>query len=465
MPTYNMAIDLGASSGRAILGWLESGILRLKELHRFENVARTVGGTLQWDAQALFREIMTGMKRAGELGMIPDSVSVDTWGVDFVLLDGDDAPLTPAVSYRDSRTEGMDDVVYGAIPEAELYARTGVVSWIFNTVYQLTALRTKTPAVLDAARTFLMMPDYLHFLLTGVKTNEYTEASTSQLLGAESGDWDGEILRRLNIPAHIFRTPAMPGTRVGTLRAEVAAEAGYDCQVILPPSHDTASAVLAVPATDDRGVYLSSGTWSLMGIERMEPDCRDECRALGFTNEGGYGRRYTFLKNIMGLWILQSLRKELNPPGGFDGMIALAKSGMAYEGRIDVNAPELLAPANMGEAIRACCAKAGAPAPKSDAEVVACAYGSLARSYADTVKEIERLAGRTYDRVNIVGGGCQDAFLNALTAKETGKDVYAGPVEATALGNILCQMLRREEFPDIAAARRAVADSFEVRKV
>ena len=465
MPTYYMAIDLGASSGRNILGWIENGKIRLREVHRFVNESREVDGILQWDVTRLFKEIVTGLKKAGDIGMAPESIGVDTWGVDFVLLDRNDNLLGPAVSYRDTRTKGMDARVAEVISDTDLYARTGIQGLVFNTIYQLTALRTGQPKILDDARTFLMMPDYLNYLLTGEKTNEYTEASTSQLLEAESGQWDRGLLAMLDIPERIFQTLRTPGALVGSLRPDIRREVGFDCQVVLPPTHDTASAVLAMPATDDNGIYLSSGTWSLMGIEITKPDCRDLCRQLGFTNEGGYDRRYTFLKNIMGLWIIQSLRKELVPDGGFGEMISLAKSGMEYDAVIDVNALELLAPDSMKQAIRECCAKSGCPAPESDAHVVACAYNSLAHGYAEAVREVESLAGRGFGRVNILGGGSQDDFLNRLTAEKTGKDIYAGPVEATALGNVLSQMLRREVFTDINQARRAVADSFEVKRV
>lgn len=465
MPTYYMAVDIGASSGRNIIGWFDEGKIHLKEIHRFANGPVDKNGVLTWEVDRLFAEIVAGMKKAGEMGMRPESVGVDTWGVDFVLLDSQDAMLGPAVSYRDSRTQGMDAKVFETIKEVDLYARTGIQTWIFNTIYQLAALRAKQPELLDRAASFLMMPDYLHFLLTGRKTNEYTNASTSQMLDAVTGEWDQGILSALGFPAGMFNAPQAPGSLVGSLRAEIRDRVGYDAQVVLPPTHDTAAAVLAVPAVGDDGIYLSSGTWSLMGIEIMRPDCREACLRGGFTNEGGYGRRYTFLKNIMGLWIIQSLRKEILPERGFGEVIAMAKEGMGFETVFDVNAPDFLAPASMKQAIIDWCAKNAGCKPANDEQLVACAYRSLANSYADTVREIGRLTGRNFDRINIVGGGCQDDFLNRLTAQSTGKTVYAGPVEATAIGNILCQMLRQGVFKDIAAARRAVADSFEVKKV
>jgi len=465
MPRYSMAVDIGASSGRCILGWREDGKLRLEEIHRFLNGPSEIRGVMTWNVDRLFAEIVTGIKRAGEMGKRPDTLGVDTWGVDYVLLDGDGALIGDAVCYRDHRTDGMDEKVFARIPAEELYARTGTQFMLLNTIYQLQALQLQHPEQLDSAKTFLFMPEYLNYLLTGVKMNEYTIASTSNLLNAASCDWDRHVLDKLGLPQAIFGEMRQPGATVGTLRPEIMERVGFDLTVMLPPCHDTASAVLAMPDTGGDAIYISSGTWSLMGIERMEPDTRDLCRREGFTNEGGYERRYRFLKNIMGLWMIQSLRRELFPDHGFAELSEMARDAVSCPARVDVTSHEFMAPDSMHQAILRHCRKKGQAEPASDIEVLACAYNSLADSYAETAAKIEELAGRKYDRISLFGGGCQDKLLNELTARATGKAVYAGPVEATALGNILAQMLARGEYANLAEARCAVAESFEVRRV
>jgi rhamnulokinase len=463
-----MAVDIGASSGRCILGWRENGKIHLEEVHRFLNGPTEINRTMVWNVDRLFAEIVEGVRKAGEMGKRPDSLGVDTWGVDYLLLDKDGKEIGDAVCYRDHRTDGMDREVEKHIPATELYARAGTQFILFNTIYQLQALKLQHPEQLDAAQTLLFMPEYLSYRLTGKMMNEYTIASTSGLLNAASCDWDRDVIERLGLPQRIFGTVHQPGTTLGTLRPEVRDQVGYDLAVMLPACHDTASAVLAMPATGDAGddaIYISSGTWSLMGIERLEPDTRDICRQRGFTNEGGYDRRYRFLRNIMGLWMIQSLRRELFPDHGFGELSDMARTALSYPARIDVTDHEFMAPESMRQAIVRHCVRNGGPEPASDLEVLACTYNSLADSYAATAKEIENLAGRAYSRISLFGGGCRDRLLNELTAKATGKEVYAGPVEATAIGNILSQMLARGEFADLAAARRAVAESFEVEKV
>lgn len=310
MGKYYLAVDIGASSGRHILAELRDGQMILQEVHRFQNGMEEKNGALCWDIEHLFSEIKAGMKKCGEIGKIPVSVSVDTWGVDFVLLDEKDQVIGDTVGYRDRRTEGMDHKVEAVIPQEELYRRTGIQKQSYNTIYQLQAIKEKHPEQLEKAENMLMLPDYFHFLLSGEKKMEYTIASTSQMLDAKTGDWDWELIEKLGFPKKIFRSVEMPGTLEGHLRKEVQEEVGYDCAVVLPASHDTGSAVLAVPAEGDDVVYISSGTWSLMGVERKEPDCSLESMRADFTNEGGYEHRYRYLRNIMGLWMIQSVKKE-----------------------------------------------------------------------------------------------------------------------------------------------------------
>ncbi|MBR6395407.1 MAG: rhamnulokinase, partial [Lachnospiraceae bacterium] len=303
---YYLAVDIGASSGRHILGCVENGKIKYEEVYRFENGPVKRNGHMCWEMDRLFNEIVNGMKACKGLGKIPVSMGIDTWGVDFVLLDKEDNIIGDTVCYRDERTAGIDSEVYKIIPEDKLYARTGIQKQIFNTIYQLMAIKEKEPENLAKAESFLMVPDYFNFLLTGVKKQEYTNATTGQLVDTNTKQWDRQLIKRLGLPAGIFKELSMPGTFVGRLLPEIQKRVGYDLDVILPGTHDTASAVLAVPMEKGDSVYISSGTWSLMGIERSEADCSERARECNFTNEGGYEGRFRFLKNIMGLWMIQS---------------------------------------------------------------------------------------------------------------------------------------------------------------
>lgn len=465
MSKYYLAVDIGASSGRHILGHLEDGRMMLEEIYRFENKLVTKNGHLCWDFERLFQEIVSGIKKCKEIGKLPVSMGIDTWGVDFVLLDEKDQVLGDTVAYRDSRTEGVDQEVYKLVPEDELYARTGIQKQLFNSIYQLYAIKLSNPEHLEQARSFLMVPEYFNFLLTGVKKNEYTNATTGQLVNAETRTWDKELLSRLGLNTEMFGELCLPKTSVGMLKEEIKAEVGFDLEVVLPATHDTGSAVLAVPANDDDFIYLSSGTWSLMGIERMEPDCSMESKNLNFTNEGGYEYRFRYLKNIMGLWMLQNAKRELNNQYGFPELAELAKKAADFPSVVDVNDASFLAPESMLSAVSAYCEKTGQQVPKDLSEQLSCIYHSLAKSYAETVAGIEKITGKTYSRLHIVGGGCQDKYLNKLTRESTGKEVYAGPVEGTALGNLMAQMLKEGEFATLPDARTCVARSFDIKKV
>lgn len=463
MEKYYLAIDIGASSGRHILAFMDQGRICLKEVWRFENGMANTDGHLCWDVDHLFKNILMGMKKCGELGMIPQSVGIDTWAVDFVLLDKDDRLLTKAVGYRDHRTEGMDAEVYRCISPERLYARTGIQKQIFNTIYQLMAVKKEMPEALLAAETMLMIPEYFNFLLTGNKVAEYTNATTTQLVNAASMDWDDELIEALGYPRKLFSNIAMPGSSVGHLRPEIAKEVGYDCEVVLPATHDTGSAVLSVPTNSDDCIYISSGTWSLMGVERMEADCRPESMAANFTNEGGYDGRFRYLKNIMGLWMIQSVRHELNDAYSFAKLCQMAEECRDFPSRVDVNAACFLAPESMIGAIQEACRKSGQPVPQSPGELSTVIYQSLAQSYGETVGEIEALTGRHFTKIHIVGGGSNADYLNQLTANATGRTVYAGPTEATAIGNIVAQMLKDGVFASLPEARSCIFESFGVK--
>ncbi len=463
MSAYYLAVDIGASSGRLILGHLENGKMELEEVWRFENGMVKKDGELCWEFDRLYKEIIAGMKKCKEIGKIPVSMGVDTWGVDFVLLDKDDKVLGNTVGYRDHRTDGMDEEVYKIIPHEKLYARTGIQKAIFNTIYQLMAVKKKHPEYLEQAETLLHVPDYFHYLLTGKKTCEYTEATTGQLVSPTTMDWDYELMDMLGYPRKIFQKLIMPGTVIGGLSEEVRKEVGFDLQVVAPATHDTGSAVLAVPANDDDFIYISSGTWSLMGLERPTADCSMESFRRNLTNEGGYAGRFRYLKNIMGLWMIQSVRHEFGDKYSFAQICDMAEEAKDFPSRVDANADCFLSPDNMTEAVKDFCRRTGQQVPETLGELATVIYTSLAECYAKTAKELEEMTGRTYHRIHVVGGGSNAGYLNELTARATGKEVHAGPGEATAIGNITAQMLEAGEFTSIEEARTVIHESFDVK--
>lgn len=461
MDRYYLAVDIGASSGRHMLASMKDGKMQLEEVYRFPNGMDDKNGTLCWDVDRLFTEIKNGLKKCKEIGKIPVSMAIDTWGVDYVLLDKDDRILGDTVGYRDSRTEGMDEKVYEVIPQDELYARTGIQKQIFNTVYQLMAVKESHPEYLEQAESILMIPDYFHFLLTGVKKNEYTNATTGQLVSPKTNDWDYELIEMLGYNPKMFRPVSMPGTVVGDFTEEVQKEVGFNCTVVLPATHDTGSAVLAVPTNDDDAVYISSGTWSLMGIERKEADCSMESMKANFTNEGGYDHRFRYLKNIMGLWMIQSVKKEFTEDLSFAQICEMA-SRETIPSIVDCNDDCFLAPKSMIKAVQDFCSSTGQQVPETVGEISSVIYNSLAKCYGDTVQEIEEITGKKYSTIYVVGGGSNAGYLNELTAKYTGKKVSAGPSEATAIGNVIVQMLHDGVFKDLPEARTCVGESFDV---
>ncbi|MBH1940509.1 rhamnulokinase [Mobilitalea sibirica] len=465
MQKYYLAIDIGASSGRHVLGYMNNGKLTLEEVYRFENNLIKQNKHLCWDLKGLFQEIVNGLKICKKQNRIPTSMGIDTWAVDFVLLDKDGQILGDTVAYRDSRTNGMDRKVGDLISLESLYQRTGIQKLNFNTIYQLMAVKQNHPKYLDKAKDFLMIPDYFHYLLTGNKCVEYTNATTTQLVNLKTKDWDYELMDLLEFPRDIFKAIHMPMTVVGSFRKDIIDEVGFDCQVVLPATHDTGSAVLAVPSKQEDFIYLSSGTWSLMGIESMKPYNSAYSMEHNFTNEGGFEYRYRCLKNIMGLWMVQCIRRELKSKCTYEELCQLAKEADDFPSRLDVNAEVFLAPESMIQEIKYYCKKTNQPIPVTIGELAACIYHSLAESYAVTVNEIERLTGITYSGIHIVGGGSNAGYLNELTAKATGKEIYIGPVEATAIGNLLVQMMKDNVFCSLKDARECVYHSFEIQKL
>ncbi len=452
---YYLAVDIGASSGRHILGSIEDGRLKLEEIYRFENNYVNDKGSLFWDTKHLRKEVMAGLRHAGEIGKAPDTVGIDTWGVDYVLLDGEQKVLSPVYAYRDSRTANVQGEAERRMPFQELYRRTGIQKQAFNTVYQLFC--DGISGRLANAKHFLMIPEYLAYTLTGKMVNEYTNATTTSMVNAASGQWDPEIMKAFDIPQDIFGELKMPGTLVGRFTEEMKNYAGYDAEVVLAPSHDTAAAVAACPLTES-SIYISSGTWSLIGTENTQPIISGASRKYNFTNEGGVEHRFRYLKNIMGTWLFQNIRRELDKKYSYQDMIRMAQEAESYT-EFDVNDDMLVAPESMISAIRALMEKPEAPL----GEVLNSAYHSLGRAYGEAARQIEETTGKTIDRIIIVGGGSQDQYLNRMTAEYTGKRVLTGLKEATATGNLMAQIMYRNGM-DLKQARQIISETFEMKE-
>ncbi|MFC7686712.1 rhamnulokinase [Ureibacillus sp. GCM10028918] len=458
-----LAVDIGASSGRLILGNLKEGKLNLEEIHRFENCIIEKNGHFCWDIDALFNEIKVGIKKCYNRGIEPVSIGIDTWAVDFVLLDENDLLLTDAVAYRDPRTDGIMEEVAELFLKERLYLETGIQFQKFNTIYQLYALKKQNPEVLKKAKTFLMIPDYLHYLLTGKKANEYTNATSTQLINAFTKKWDKDIICKLGLNMEIFQEIKMPKQTLGNLREELVKELGFDMEVILPATHDTGSAVLSVPELEDT-IYISSGTWSLIGVENHFPICVTKALDYNFTNEGGMDYQFRFLKNIMGLWMLQEVRRNYNNKYSFAQLADLSRDFPQFMSTVNVDDQRFLKPDNMIEEIQKYCLETNQIIPKHPGEIAKCVFHSLANSYKKAVSEIEDIFEKEFSKINVIGGGSQNELLNQLISDITKKEVYAGPVEATAIGNLVAQFIALDEIEDIKSARNIIKQSFEVKK-
>jgi rhamnulokinase len=468
MDTTNfLAIDLGASSGRVMLGHWDGRRFGLDELHRFPNDPVQVLGHLHWDILRLWQEIQAGIaKYAAREDAPPAGIGVDTWAVDFALLDAAGRLLGNPYHYRDRRTDGMPEQVDRRVPPERLYSLTGLQRLPINTIYQLASMQQSGDPQLAAAKTLLLIPDLFHYWLTGRKVAEYTNATTTQLFDARQRGWATDVIAALDLPAHIFPPVAAPGTILGEMLPGVSAAVGLrqGAQVIASASHDTASAVAAIPGLDQRSAYISSGTWSLVGVEVAEPILSEQARALNFTNEGGVAGTIRFLKNVGGLWLLQECQRQWRREGqsfAWAELVALAEAAPPLRSLVDPDAPEFLSPDDMPSAIRTFCRNTGQPEPESVGALVRCCLESLALKYRWVVEALCSLTGRHLDTIRVVGGGSQNALLCQFTADACGRRVVAGPVEATALGNILVQAVALGHLPDIAAGRAAVAASFE----
>ncbi|MGG1220058.1 rhamnulokinase [Priestia endophytica] len=458
-----LAVDIGASSGRLIASHLENGQLKLNEIHRFENKIVRKDDQFCWELDRLFLEIKKGIKKCQGKGLKPESIGIDTWAVDFILLDENEKPLTNSVAYRDPRTDGMMDEVFKIIMKERLYLETGIQFQKFNTIYQLYSIKQNNPEILDKAASFLMIPDYFNYLLTGKKANEYTNATSTQLVNAFTKKWDDEILDQLGIKKEIFQEIHNPKTVLGTLKEDLVEEFGFDMKVILPATHDTGSAVISVPELDET-IYISSGTWSLIGVENYFPICVTKALDYNFTNEGGIDYRYRFLKNIMGLWMIQEVKRNYQDQYSFAKLVDLARQVQEFKSTVNVDDPRFLKPENMIEEIQRYCQETNQAIPTTPGEVAKCVYDSLVCSYQQAINQIEEIFERKFEKINVIGGGCQNEMLNQLIADTTKKIVYAGPVEATAIGNIVSQLMAVGEIEDINEARTIIKHSFEVKK-
>lgn len=461
-----LAFDLGASSGRALLGRLTDGKIEVEELHRFSNDPVQVGDRLYWDILRLYHEIKQGLLKAKHQGISLQSMGIDSWAVDFGFIGKNGELIGNPYHYRDRHTEGAMESLFTRIPPHVIFARTGIQFLPFNTIYQLYALKeAKSPLLKDGNR-FLMIPDILRYFLTGEMHNEFSNATTTQLFNPVEGTWDSELLRLLDLPRSWFGDVLQPGDKAGSIQPSVCEELGIpSIPVYAVAEHDTGSAVAAVPATEKSFAYLSCGTWSLMGTEVDKPVLHDLALKLNFTNEGGVADTYRLLKNIMGLWILQECRREWEREGesySFPELVQMASGAKSFAAFIDPDDSLFLPPGDMPSRIAQYCQQTGQQAPETTGEIVRCILESLALKYRQVFELTERLSGQSFNGLHMVGGGIQNTLLCQWTANAIGKSVWAGPSEGSAIGNLVVQWIARGEFADIWEARRAIRESFPI---
>jgi len=466
-----LAADLGASSGRVVAGLFDGQQLSLEEVHRFENGPVFASGRMHWDLLRQWTDVQEGLRAAAaKYGDRIASVGVDTWGVDFGLLGRGDELLGNPYHYRDSRTAGIYDKAFAIVPRDEIFAQTGLQFMELNTLFQFVAMKLQDSPLLDAAESMLMMPDLFHWLLTGEKANEFTEVSTTQMYNPLTKSWAKPLLERFGLPTDILGDIVPPGTKLGPVQPSVAEATGLNgVDVVLPGTHDTASAVMAVPAAGDSldWCYISSGTWSLMGVESPEPVVTDKCRELNFTNEGGVGDTIRLLKNIAGLWLLQECRRIWNGGGkdySWDDLVRHAQEAEPLASLVNPDDGSFVAPKDMPEAIRRYCEGTGQPVPNTDGAVVRCVLESLAMRYRSVLGWLTELTGSQFQTINIVGGGTQNRLLCQMAADACNCRVVAGPIEATAIGNVMMQAVAQGDVGSIAEAREVIRRSFDVEE-
>ena len=464
-PLKMLAFDFGASGGKAFLGILNDGKLTTEEIHRFSNDPVMVRGHFYWDVLRLFHEIKQGLIKCATSGHKDiTSIAIDTWGVDFGLLDEKGELIGNPVHYRDSRTDGMMEEVFKIISKDEVYLQTGIQFMSLNTIYQLYAMKKSDSASLNNAHTLLFMPDLLNYFLTGVKTTEYSIASTSQLLDPVKRQWNEYIFDKLDLPRNLFTNIISSGTVVGKLSADIAQETGLgEVDVIAVAAHDTGSAVVSVPAFEENFVYISCGTWSLMGIESDEPIVNEKSYDLSYTNEGGALNKIRFLKNIMGLWLVQECKRQWEREGdsiSFAELEQQANQANPFDSFIDPDCESFVAPGNMPERIRQYCRKTNQPVPESKGAIVRCIMESLAMKYRVTIEGLEDILGTKIPVIHMVGGGIKDKMLCQFTANATAREVITGPIEATAIGNIMVQAMALDAVDGLNEIRKIVKDSY-----
>lgn len=463
-----LAFDFGASSGRAMLATFDGEKITLEEKHRFSNDPVLMNGGFYWDVMRLFHEIKQGILACVNSGDRDiDCIGIDTWGVDYGLLDKNDKLLSNPYHYRDTRTDGMYDEAFKLASKEEIFNSTGIAFNWFNTIYQLLAAKLSDDVALENAKTLLFMPDLLNFLLTGEKRCEYTIASTSQLFDSKTHTWAEGIMKKLGLPTDIFAPMIYPGEQVGLLLPELAEELGVDrIPVMAVASHDTGSAVASVPVVGkDDFIYISSGTWSLMGVELKEPKVTPEALKHNFTNEGGVDKTIRFLKNIMGLWLIQESKRQWKREGeelSFNELEQQAREAAPFESFIDPDCPAFQTPGNMPKRIREYCQKTGQKVPETKGEIIRCIAQSLAFKYRQTVEGMEEVTGNKYSVINIVGGGIKDKMICQFTANATKRVVSAGPVEATSIGNIIVQGIGTGAIKNLSEGRQIVKNSFDI---
>ena len=458
---YYLAIDIGASSGRHIVAYLENGKMITEEIYRFQNgpkekIAYDNEQHLTWESERLFTEILNGLKKAKELGKTPVSVGIDTWGVDYALLDENGNAIGDVYCYRDWRTEKTIPAIHEIIPFEKLYENTGIQFATFNTIYQL--LHDKQTGRMDKAKFMLNLPDYFHYRLTGVKKQEYTMATTTGMVNAQTHTWDEEIIQKLGYKKELFGELANPGTVVGEFTDEIAQIVGYKAKVVLPATHDTASAVLAAPLSAQTP-YISSGTWSLLGVEQNAVHNSVQAREAGYSNEGSLNNTFRLQINIMGLWMIQQVRHELDDKYSFVELADMARANpVDYE--INVNDQKFLAPKSMIDAINESVGKT-----LTVGEMAYVIYNNLAKYYDLSLKALESVTGEKYETLNIIGGGSKNALLNELTKKYTGKQIITGPAEGTAIGNLMMQMVGLGDISSVQEGREIIKNSFDIAEV
>jgi rhamnulokinase len=463
-PLKFLALDLGAESGRAVVGLLDGSTLKLEEVHRFPNEAVRINDGLHWDSLRQFHEIKRGIGLCVKnYGADISGLGVDTWGVDFGLLDRQDALLGNPFHYRDSRTNGMLEKAFSIVPRSEIYERSGIQFMQLNTLYQLLSMVLSKSTQLEMAQTMLLMPDLFNFWLTGEKVSEFSIATTTQFYDPRERDWSRSLLEKMSIPTHILCPIVPPGTVIGSLCASVADEVGAAIPVIAPACHDTGSAVAAVPAVGRNHLYISCGTWALIGVELDAPLINEDALTSNFTNEGGVCDTIRFLKNCAGLWLVQECRRQWAREGedlSYSQLTELAAAEPAFKYVVDPDDPGFISPGDMPARIVEFCCRTGQEAPATKGAIVRCALDSVALKYRYVLERLEQMLGRRLDPIHMMGGGTQNRLLCRLTADVTGRTVLAGPIEATAIGNILMQAIATGEIASLAQGREIVRSSF-----